>query len=85
MQLKVLIPDVNPVIPPSPIPVMLEVMLEDILSMLDLRTMAILADKSKTLFVKSFSVPTIQYCAPEKYQSECCSLAFDCPFIYESA
>ncbi|KAI8428046.1 hypothetical protein MSG28_002339 [Choristoneura fumiferana] len=35
MQLKAFIPEVNPVIPPSPIPVMLDVMLEDILSILD--------------------------------------------------
>ena len=43
MQLSVLIPDVSPVIPPKPIPVMLDVMLEDILSILDLRTIDILA------------------------------------------
>lgn len=48
MQLKVLIPEVNPVIPPSPIPVMLDVMLEDILSILDRRTIDIFAEM--TLF-----------------------------------
>lgn len=43
MQLSVLMPDVSPVIPPKPIPVMLDVMLEDILSILERLTIDILA------------------------------------------